>query len=509
MEFDKLKQIRNEVKKYIKGQDDFIDLSIVAFLAKEGLLVYGPPGNAKTTTLRLFATITGLKFFYYQLQRDTKSDELVGLLDFEAYKKGQLKYNLGGICNADIALLDEIVQGNSKVRSVLRQVLQERMFQGTPIPLKFFAATYNPSDDEELLPAELDRFALSCELHSNISRGIKGEDKDVMGILKCNEFEDPIASATPVNIDFDKIMKEVQRVEIESEVLKVLAWLIIDLQHDSKKEIGDRILKKMKRILKANAYYHGRTAVNENDIDIINHMIKHRNPDLDNRVITKYIGIAKDFISYKNAKDTRSAMNLVNSIEMKLKTLSPSNTDSLFLKKWDHVKNTFRASDPQKTSDDEDQDATKIVSIPDQIFEKFKEVRNKNANTRSEPKKIEYAKKIDQIMELDIAFDPTKIQPSKDFHENLLIKNATGNIGNGKEFSVYSDIYFGTSEKAQDGKILVKAHFKWAKRQNTTLKKRYNKCYGWLRELSKKDYKINISVGTINNGRLRKRQGRL
>ncbi len=70
--------IRAEIAKAIVGQDDMVDMLLVALLSEGHVLMEGPPGTAKTFLANAFATALGLDFGRIQFTPDLLPGDILG-----------------------------------------------------------------------------------------------------------------------------------------------------------------------------------------------------------------------------------------------------------------------------------------------------------------------------------------------------------------------------------------------------------------------------------------------
>lgn len=168
VDLSKLKQavesIKEQLRKIIIGQDDFIELLLVALLADGHVLIEGVPGVAKTVTAKLLAKTISTDFNRIQFTPDLMPSDVLGTSvlnmktsDFE-FKKGPIFSNL--------VLIDEINRAPAKTQAALFEVMEERQvtIDGTKYEMKppfMVLATQNPIEQEgtyALPEAQLDRF---------------------------------------------------------------------------------------------------------------------------------------------------------------------------------------------------------------------------------------------------------------------------------------------------------------------------------------------------------------
>ena len=86
---EKLKKIRSDLKSRYFERDDVIDGAFCALLTGSHLLLIGPPGTAKSSLLRSFASGIGGKFFRIVLNPDITREDIVGPLDPAAVRNGE------------------------------------------------------------------------------------------------------------------------------------------------------------------------------------------------------------------------------------------------------------------------------------------------------------------------------------------------------------------------------------------------------------------------------------
>jgi MoxR-like ATPase len=156
--------IRSEVAKAVIGQEETIDLMLVALLARGHILLEGPPGTAKTLLAHSFARALGLAFGRIQFTPDLMPGDIIGANLFN-FQTSQFQLSRGPVFT-EVLLADEINRTPPKTQAALLEAMQERTvtIDGESMPLgeRFTViATQNPIEQQGVYPlpeAHLDRF---------------------------------------------------------------------------------------------------------------------------------------------------------------------------------------------------------------------------------------------------------------------------------------------------------------------------------------------------------------
>jgi MoxR-like ATPase len=171
MASDAARKLRSAIAVRVVGQEQVVELMLIALLARGHALLVGVPGLAKTLLVASLARALDLSFGRVQFTPDLLPADITGtdvLHEREGHKS--LAFQPGPIFH-NLILADEINRTPPKTQAALLEAMQERKVTvGTathalPDPFQVFA-TRNPIEQEGTYPlpeAQLDRFLL--EVH--------------------------------------------------------------------------------------------------------------------------------------------------------------------------------------------------------------------------------------------------------------------------------------------------------------------------------------------------------
>jgi MoxR-like ATPase len=163
-------KVRTAVSARVVGQDEVIDQTLVAFLARGHALLEGVPGTAKTLLVRVLAGAINARFGRIQFTPDLMPSDITGINILR--DGGRSAEFRGGPIFTDLLLADEINRAPAKTQAALLEAMQERQVtvDGVARPLgDLFTvyATQNPVEYEGTYPlpeAQLDRFLLKIKV---------------------------------------------------------------------------------------------------------------------------------------------------------------------------------------------------------------------------------------------------------------------------------------------------------------------------------------------------------
>ncbi len=156
--------LRAEIGRTVLGQEEVVDLMLVALFARGHVLLEGPPGTAKTLLARSFAAALALDFGRIQFTPDLMPGDVLGTSIFD-FRTNAFVLTKGPVFS-QVLLADEINRAPPKTQAALLQAMSERKvsIDGADHSLGsdfLVIATQNPIEQQGTYPlpeAQLDRF---------------------------------------------------------------------------------------------------------------------------------------------------------------------------------------------------------------------------------------------------------------------------------------------------------------------------------------------------------------
>lgn len=163
-------ELRTEIARTVLGQDDVVEMLLIALFARGHVLIEGPPGTAKTLLARSFAASMDLDFGRIQFTPDLMPGDVLGTSIFD-FSTSQFTLTKGPVFS-QVLLADEINRAPPKTQAALLQAMNERAvtIDGTDYDLGrefIVVATQNPIEQQGTYPlpeAQLDRFLFKLEI---------------------------------------------------------------------------------------------------------------------------------------------------------------------------------------------------------------------------------------------------------------------------------------------------------------------------------------------------------
>lgn len=255
--------LRMALRTHLYERDEEIDATLAALLAREHVLLLGPPGTAKSLLARLLAQAIEGSYFDWLFSKFTVPEEVLGPISVSQLKRDRYqRVTAGKLPTAEIAVLDEVFKANSAILNALLTILNERVYHdGTrgpvdcPLELAVTASNELPQDDG--LEALYDRILVRLEVSP-----IRDDDA-FESLLQRNGTASPVPRLERPALE--AIRQEVATVTFGPDIAATVSSLRRRLQTEGIRP-SDRRWVQVVGYLRAVAWMDGDTEVNDDHL---------------------------------------------------------------------------------------------------------------------------------------------------------------------------------------------------------------------------------------------------
>lgn len=262
MEHERIRDALRDAAVGLVDREHLLELVALATVAREHLLVIGPPGTAKSEAVRRIARAFDGRTFEYLVGRFTEPNELFGPVDLRKLRDGVVETRTEGMLpEADFAFLDEIFLGSTAILNTLLGLLNDRTFRrghtATTCPLRVCVAASNGIPTDPSLAAFSDRFLLRVFVRPVADPLLE----DLLAAGWGGATAEPRVAALA---DLDALAERARRADV-SGIREPLAVAIRTLRAAGI-TLSDRRAVKVQRLAAAAAVLAGRADPNEADL---------------------------------------------------------------------------------------------------------------------------------------------------------------------------------------------------------------------------------------------------
>jgi len=298
----RLAAVREQLRRGIVGQEDFLDGLLTALLAGGHALIEGVPGLGKTRAVNLLARVCKVSFKRLQFTPDLLPADVLGTRIYN--QQAATFETVQGPIFANFVLADEINRAPAKVQSALLETMQERQVtighQSLPVPAPFHVfATQNPIEQEGTYPlpeAQVDRFLVKLVVGYP-----EDEDEDDIVRMVIDETEPPVVETVLDHQQILALQEAVRGVFLEDRLVRYATRLVqatrkpqeLELELASYIELGasPRASIALAQCARARALLDGRDAVLPDDLKAV------AAPVLRHRILPTYYADAEGITS--------------------------------------------------------------------------------------------------------------------------------------------------------------------------------------------------------------------
>ncbi len=276
-------KVRDEVQKVIIGQENLIELIMVAIFAGGHVLLEGVPGVAKTLASKLLAQTLNVDFSRIQFTPDLMPSDVTGTSIYNV-SAAEFIFNKGPIFS-NMVLIDEINRAPAKTQASLFEVMEEQQVtvDGKTYKMAFpfmVLATQNPIEQEgtyKLPEAQLDRFLFRIQLdYPKLS-----EEQEILRRFR-NDFSKRVTAEVHAILNAKEIkqcQEIVEKIHIKDELLDYIAALVHNTRNNGDLFLGasPRASLAIMQTAKGVAAINGRDFVTPDDIQYVAYpVLNHR-----------------------------------------------------------------------------------------------------------------------------------------------------------------------------------------------------------------------------------------
>jgi MoxR-like ATPase len=279
--------IRHRIQNLIKcigdgmyEREETVAVALLAALCGQNTFLYGPPGTSKSLISRRIAcAFHAPLYFEYLMHRFSTPEEVFGPVSIKALKEDHYIRKTGSyLPKADFAFLDEIWKASPAILNTLLTLINERTFKNgetvEKAPLKALLAASNETPERNQgLEALFDRFIVRLmvapikEVHhfEQLLHGKPGTAQvDVPEHLRVTQEE------------WNTWLEQIHTVTLSSETMSIVHLIREQLaqQHAVLDVyVSDRRWQRAAFLMKAAAFFNGRTHTNHADAFLLQHCL--------------------------------------------------------------------------------------------------------------------------------------------------------------------------------------------------------------------------------------------
>jgi MoxR-like ATPase len=266
----KLKKLGEHLETGLVGRRDHARMLLLAAVAGENAILFGPPGTAKSLIARRLKDCFAddIKYFECLLTKFSMPEEVFGPvslkgLEQDIFRRVYDRYMPG----AGIAFIDETFKANSAILNSMLTILNEREFdtgnERIKVPLRCVVGASNEMPKESELEALYDRFIVRMRVDR-----LRDENQLINFLTNNVEYKKPPQDIRLSKDELDLIAKASAILPVDESVIR----LFLDLREWCQGKgikLSDRRLLKIRELLKVAAYTSNRQSVSLSETWVI------------------------------------------------------------------------------------------------------------------------------------------------------------------------------------------------------------------------------------------------
>lgn len=277
---ERMTKIIGRLNEGIHEREEPIAVAFLAALSDQNVFLFGPPGTAKSLIARrLSHAFETNGYFEYLMHRFSTPEDVFGPVSITELKQDNfLRKTEGFLPQSDFAFLDEIWKSSPAILNTLLTIINEKLFRnGTevePAPLKALIAASNETPPPgQGLDALYDRFLVRLNVppmaaKENFERLLNAQPTRAK--LK---LPDGLAIQ---HAEWEEWCEEIHTVKLSEETQNIIHDIRLSFEEKGEEldvYVSDRRWQKSAILLKAAAFFCGRTETNLVDTLLLRHCL--------------------------------------------------------------------------------------------------------------------------------------------------------------------------------------------------------------------------------------------